>query len=151
MSNDGSFSDHISNTINEANKMCGYILRTFQSRDSQTMMTLFRSLVQTKLDYCSQIWSPSKKGDIKALEMVQKCFVRKIAGLHHMDYWTQLKHLRLYSQERRRERYRIIYTWKIIEGHVPNIDGKIQTKWHIRRGRECLVPAVRRNVSAKVR
>jgi hypothetical protein len=40
---------------------------------------------------------------------------------HRLDYWEHLKSLRMCSQERRRERYRIIYTWKILEGQVPNI------------------------------
>ena len=61
----------------------------------------------------------------------------------------------MYSQQRRRERYAIIYIWKMLEDLVPNIydtqgNQKIQCKWHPRRGRECIVPSIntssRRNV-----
>ena len=33
------------------------------------------------------------------LEMVQRTFIRKIYEMRHLDYWTQLKKLRLYSLE----------------------------------------------------
>ena len=58
-------------------------------------------------------------------------------------YWDRLKSLKLYSLERRRERYKIIYIWKILEGMVPNLDGrsKIHTKSSLRYGRMCHVPS----------
>ena len=51
----------------------------------------------------------------KAIGEVQKKFTRKIKLEGKLDYWQRLKVLRLYSQERRRERYRIIYVWKILK------------------------------------
>jgi hypothetical protein len=51
-----------------------------------------------------------------------------------MDYWQRLKHLKMLSQERRMERYRALYVWKILEGLVPNC-GLEQTHRE-RRGRE---------------
>ena len=38
-----------------------------------------------------------------------------MAGL---DYWERLKSLHLYSQKRRRERYQIIFLWKVAQGMV---------------------------------
>ena len=120
------------------------------------MLTLWKSLVQCKLDYCSQLWNPSDKGDIQALEMVQRSFLRKLPGMSQLTYWQQLKHLHMYSQERRRERYIMIYIWRILEGQVPNITradgvtGKVNSRWHIRRGRECLVPRVKRTAPFRI-
>ena len=37
-----------------------------------------------------------------------------------MTYWARLKELRLYSLQRRRERYLIIYVFKILSSTVPN-------------------------------
>ena len=37
-----------------------------------------------------------------------------------MDYWEWLKVCQMLSQERRMERYKIIYIWKILERRVPN-------------------------------
>ena len=73
-----------------------------------------------------------------------------------LSYWDQLKKLRLYSQERRRERYIIIYVWRILEGQVPNIcssrsaTGAIEATWHCRRGRICSIPAVKTNCPKSV-
>ena len=134
MSSDGSFTEHIASTVQQSKQKCGWILRSFKSRDGAVLMPLFKSLVQCKLDYCSQLWSPMKKGEIQSIEMVQRSFIRKV---QHMNYWAQLKHLGLYSQERRRERYRIIYIWRILEGHSPNVNGCIKPKWIPRRGRVC--------------
>ena len=57
--------------------------------------------------------------------------------------------------ERRRERYLIIYMWRIMEGQVPNIRepnrGGINEKWHIRRGRVCIVPTVNSQSSGSLR
>ena len=44
----------------------------------------------------------------------------------------------MYSLQRRRERYRIIYTWKILENLVPNINGCFKYKDHPRLGRMCV-------------
>ena len=61
----------------------------------------------------------------------------------------------MYSLERRRERYLIIYTWRIMEGQVPNISepnrGGINEKLHIRRGRVCIVPTVNSQTLDSVR
>ena len=64
------------------------------------------------LDYCSQLWSPSKVGNIQSLESLQKAFTTKIEGMSELSNWDQLKELKLYSLERRRERYQLIYTVK---------------------------------------
>ena len=89
--------------------------------------------------------------------MVQHSFLRKLPAIRHMTYWQKLKQLKLYSQERRRERYTIIYIWRILEGQVPcinSLDGgaKVKSIWHIRRGRECQIPSINhhtpRNIQA---
>ena len=37
-----------------------------------------------------------------------------------MDYWDRLKLYKLYSMERRRERYAIMYIWKVLHNVYPN-------------------------------
>ena len=144
MSADGTFSQHIKNTCQSAKNMCSWILRTFQSRSPEVMLTLWKSLVVPILDYCSQLWSPSKVGEIQQLEDIQKAFTRKIRSNTKADYWERLQKYHLYSLERRRERYRIIYAWKILEGLVPNLTGRSQVvgKSTFRYGRICIVPPV---------
>ena len=105
------------------------------------MLQLWKSVVIPRLDYCSQLWNPHHRYLINQLEELQKSFIRNIHGLRHMEYCTALKQLGLYSLQRRRERYQIIYIWSIAENLVPNIkstDGnliKIQSSVQSRRGR----------------
>ena len=77
------------------------------------MRTIWKSLVQPKLDYCSQFWSPGDQESINRIESVQRHFLSQVPFLHDMNYWKQLKRFQAYSQERRRERYMIIFLWKI--------------------------------------
>ena len=67
MSRDGTFKKHIQTTVTTAQNQCSWILRTFMTREVLPMLTLWKSLVQCKLDYCSQLWSPTRKGDIQAI------------------------------------------------------------------------------------
>ena len=78
-------------------------------------------MVIPHLDYCIQLSNPHLTNRIKKLEDLQKSFIRRINGFHEKSYWQSLKELGLYSLQRRRERYQIIYLWSILEGQVPNI------------------------------
>ena len=82
------------------------------------MKTLWQSLIQPKMDYCSQLWSPSDQDSITKLESVQRHFTSKVKGMEDMSYWERLHALNLYSQERRRERYLIVFLWKISQNLV---------------------------------
>ena len=106
------------------------------------MLQLWKSIVLPRLDYCSQLWNPSKSYLIQQLEELQKNFVRHINGFSNMDYWSALKELKLYSLQRRRERYQVIYLWSIIKSLVPNIANnetgdliRVQSAIQSRRGR----------------
>ena len=144
-----SFSDHIKNVVSVTKDLSAWCLRTFNSRSPELMITLWKQLIVPKLDYCSQLWSPhNSKVDTQEIEMTQRSFIRRIEGMSNYSYWDQLKRLKMYSLERRRERYIITYVWYIVEGLVPNFDGsrrKLTTKWHPRHGRKCIVPIIRRS------
>ena len=141
MSDDAKFSEHINHVSSKVRQKCGWILRTFSCRKTFLMKFLWKTLVQGHIDYCSQLYFPNQSKELEMLEDLQKNFSKKIPEIHHLDYWSRLKHLQLYSQQRRSERYRIIYTWKVLEGMVPNCG--IQHTFNDRRGRECLIPAIK--------
>jgi len=142
MSASAEFKDHIDNITETVKDLTAWILRSFKSRSKTVMLQLWKSIVIPRLDYCSQLWNPSKVYLIQQLEELQKSFVRRIHGFGTMDYPTALKELNLYSLQRRRERYQIIYLWSIIESHIPNISNnnsgdliKVQSTLQSRRGR----------------
>ena len=120
MSSNGTFRQHVSSVISTSNQLCGWVLRTFRTRQKLPMLMLWKSLIRSKLEYCCQLWCPTQTGDIQGLEQVQRSFIRKITGVQHLSYWQQLQELSMYSLERRRERYISIYIWRIMEGQVPN-------------------------------
>ena len=116
------YDKHIENQIDKVRSISSWIYRTFQTRDASVMLTLWKTLAVPHIDYCSQLWSPSKRYLIQQLETLQKSFLNGIPALRDLNYWEKLKTLKLYSLERRRERYRIIYTWNILEKNVPNFN-----------------------------
>ena len=58
VSTDLSFSMQIDMAAQSGNCMAGWALRTFRGRGRHLMLTVLRALIQPKLDYCSQLWSP---------------------------------------------------------------------------------------------
>ena len=141
LSNDATFKQHIHERCELAKDKISWVLRTFRSRDRLPMLTLWKSLILSHVEYCSQLWSPSTVGHTQSLELLQKSFISRIYGMNELSYWEQLETLKLYSLERRRERYQVLYTWKIMEGHVPNFDSTpIVVVENKRRGRSCIPP-----------
>ncbi len=137
MSSNCSFEQHIVELSKRCSSLSGWILRTFSSREPLLLMTLFKSLVLSRLDYGSQLWSPSKICQINMVERVQRAFTKHVRGLYYLPYVERLKSLKLYSLQRRRERYIIIYIWKILENIVPNMIKPITYYMSGRRGRLC--------------
>lgn len=125
MSNEGNFDKHVNNVVGQSQKIVGMILRSFKTRDPLPMLQLFKTLVLSKIDYCSILWSPSNIENVRKLEKVQSNFTRRLNGMtqennDRIDYWDRLKKLHLYSIQRRHERYQQIYMWKIKLGLVCN-------------------------------
>jgi len=154
MSDSATFAEHIYTIAASGRNQLGWILRTFQSRDKSLLLTLWKSLVVPILEYCCQVWSPWQLGEIQALEAIQRTCTAKIAEVSHLDYWERLKYLNLYSLERRRERYIIIYIWKIINKLVPNLSTDpstaITTKEHPRHGITCIIRNIPRTAPARI-
>ena len=136
----GDFSDHIKLKVSKAKQIAGYIMRTFLSRKPEIMLTLLKSLVLPIIDYSSVIWNPHTQQDIAFIESVQRNYTSKLDGMADMNYYSRLKSLNLYSSERRRDRYQILYIFKIIHGRVPNPG--ISFKWSQRRGKVITYPSV---------
>jgi len=122
ISPDGSFHKHIAYIISKVNQRVGMLLRTFNNRSIEFMKFCWMTYIQPIIDYGSQLWAPYNGSILRKLENTLKSFSSKINGLKHLDYWTRLKKLRMYSIQRRFERYRTIYCWKISQGLVPNCD-----------------------------
>ena len=148
MSDTGKFSNHVESVCSRVRQKCGWILRTFNSRNTFFMKFMWKSLVQGVIDYCSQLYYPMQSTELQSLENLMKTYTKKIPEVSHLDYWRRLKHLKMYSQQRRAERYKILYIWKILEGLVPNC-GVEESNESERRGRMCKVLICRGKESIK--
>ena len=144
ISNDLSWTKHSNEVVSKARAMSGWVLRTFSTREKDPMITMWNSQIRPILDYCSPLWSPNPNnfGTIDLLEGTQRAFTRNIKGMDGLNYAQRLKALNMYSAQRRHERYKIIYLYKIKNGLVPNISEsqKITFQPNKRLGSTCKVP-----------
>ena len=127
---------HINILTNDATSFANWILRTIKSRETDVMLTMFKTYVLSRLEYTSPLWNPWLICDITKVEAVQRSFTAKIAGLDNQDYWQRLSSLKLYSLQRRRERFIIIHLFKIYKHLAPN-DLQFEFTNHIRLGPQC--------------
>jgi len=146
------FDIHIGNIVKKANSKAAWVLSLISSRSKNDLLFLYKTYVRSNLEYCCPLWHPSgpnSMGNTKKLEGVQRSFTSKIQTIQHLNYWQRLKFLNLMSLQRRRERYIIIYMWKILNGLVPN-DMKIS---FYTSQRDCIkaklpqIPQNRKNLS----
>ena len=73
----------------------------------------------------------------------------KIYGCEDLNYRERLYKLKLYSQERRRERYQLIFLWKLSQGLVEGYSVKFVQ--NARRGRLAIVGTVNLNAPSAVK
>jgi len=136
---DLTWSGHIATIAENAKRKAAWVFSVFRTRDRGVMVTLYKSMVRSLLEYCCPLWNPTKIQDIQVLEGVQRSFTRRISECKGMDYWQRLQYLGLSSLQRRRERYSILHMWKIMHGLVSN-DLKIRFTTGGRLGVRAVVP-----------
>ena len=140
MNEKADFSDHINTVCSKVNQKSGWILRTFKTRTQTFMKFMWKTYIQGHIDYCSQLWQPLQSGLLQRVEGLQKSWTKRIPQISHLNYWERLTILKMNSQQRRLERYRIIYIWKILENKVPNCG--IKSDQNCSRGRMCILPPI---------
>ena len=150
MSADLTFSKQINKVTTSCRKLSGWVMRTFRTRSVRVMVTIWKSLLQSNLDYCSQLWSPYLASDINRIEDVQRKYTARIEGMETLNYRQRLGILKMNSQERRRDRYAIIFIWKVAMGLVEGYPLDF-TPTTTRRGRECRVQNVVQNTPSPVK
>ena len=108
--------------ILKANQKSGWVFRTFKDRNVDFLRRIWRSVIQPHQDYCCPLWAPYyTKGDLLNQEGPLRAFTKRAWGLREVMYWDRLKKFKLMSMQRRVQRYRCIYIWKIINHMIPDI------------------------------
>ena len=147
VSKDLSWSPHIKSIANKARQKASWVLSIFHTRSTDIMLTLYKSMVRSLLEYCCPLWHPIKVSDIQELESVQRTFTSKIAGMKELHYWDRLVRLSLMSLQRRRERFIILHMWKILNGKTSN-DLQVRFVSRPRLGNLAVVPPKSKSSSA---
>ena len=141
MNQKATFTDQIDHVEKKVRQKIGWICRSFYNRRIHYMKQLYKSLVIPHLDYCSQLWMPVKISEIEKIEKLQRDFFRKVSDLKELNYWKALKTMKMLLLQRRMERYRILYCWKILNGLTPNCGvEEVADSSKTRQGRRLIVP-----------
>ena len=101
-----------------ANKVLGFIFRSFEYRSKEIIIPLYKSLVRPHLEYAIQFWCPYYCKDIDILERVQRRATKLIVNMRNLPYEERLKRLGLQTLKTRRLRGELIEVFKILN----NID-----------------------------
>ena len=112
------FTSHICNVVHKASIRMNLLFKCFTSRNNSTLIRGYKVYVRPILEYSSVIWSPHRVKDIKALEAVQRKFTKRLNGLQYLPYADRLQATKLESLQERRTNSDLIFTYKILFGHV---------------------------------
>lgn len=151
-----SFSNHIEKMVSEATRMLGFILRNCKSFNNiDALKTLYFSLVRSKLEYGSLIWSPVYAKYNLMVEQVQRKFLKFLSFKEDNSYPERginnellLQRFNFDSLQKRRDMQAVILLFKIINGNtkcpslleqfnflVPRISTRSSTCFYLPAGR----------------
>ena len=145
MEDTANFSVQIEKVCKKVRQKCGWIMRTFYSRNPAFLRHMWNTYVQPHIDYCSQLWSPSEGAELQKIEKLLQSFTAQIPAVKQLNYWDRLKELRMNSEQRRLERYKIIYAWKVLECKAPNCG--LECEDSERNGRSIKVRPLKKQVT----
>ena len=120
-----SFKSHYSYIAKKALKMWGFIWRICKDLSPLSLKTLYCSLVRSKLEYCSPVWTPIYKVDLEMLEKIQKRFLRTLefkVGHRHIigDYSWVMHTFNIPPLSVRRRVYDACVLHGLINGRIDN-------------------------------
>lgn len=116
ISDDLKVSQQCAKAVKTSNRVLGMIKRTFNSRKSEVIIPLYKSLVRPHLEYCVQAWRPHLVKDIQLIEAVQHRATKCVEGMSVLSYEERLRRLKLPSLEYRRIRGDLIQVFKVYKG-----------------------------------
>ena len=129
LSNNLSWSAHISSVCNKARQVLGLLYRRFySSTNPDALKQLYLSLVRPHLEYGCQVWDPHLVKDKMDLEGVQKFALRLAAHQWDRNYQDLLELFQVPSLEERRLKLKLGLLFKIVHNlchfsTVPELQG----------------------------
>ena len=88
------FHVHTDIVVKRAYRVLGLIYKSFECKDSDVMIKLYKTLVRPIVEYNNIIWGPSHILDNQKVERIQRRATRIIPSLNHLSYHDRLTHCR---------------------------------------------------------
>ena len=86
VSSNCTFDFHVANVYKRCSNLTGWILRTFNIRETISTMTLFKSVVLSRLDYALRLWYPDLLKSFYLIYNVQRSFTKHITCIKNKPY-----------------------------------------------------------------
>ena len=118
------FVEHINKILSKCYKNLGFIIRNTQDFSKTAIITLFNSLIRSRLEYCSLIWDPSAKIHISVIDRIQNKFLKYLYfreyGIYpkYLSYKDMLLHYNSKSLYLRRQCQILIILYKLLHSGI---------------------------------
>ena len=117
LTNNLSWSNHISELCSKARKILGLLYRQFYNNANPAILKqLYISLVRPHLEYAAQVWDPYLQGDIDKLEAVQRFALKLISRRWDLGYEEMLSIANVPRLDDRRLHLKLAQVFKIVHG-----------------------------------
>ena len=116
------FKKHIEFITQKANRTLGVIKRHFKYLPEKYFVTLYKTMVRSKLEYGNVIWSPIFEADRDKIERIQRRATRCLKRIKHLNYAERLRKLKLPTLDFRRKRGDLIQAHKILHNRDKVVD-----------------------------
>lgn len=124
------FNEHITSVVSAAMKSMGFIIRnTKEFTSPESLLSLFNSLVRSRLEYASVVWSPCYAVHVQELETVLRKFLKflsfRMDGVYPVVGHPQellLQRFGLVSLERRRQHASLLFLFKLVNSMIDCAD-----------------------------
>jgi hypothetical protein len=113
VSNDLKWKKQTQYASNKANQVLGILNKTFKNKDSILFRQLYLVFVRPLLEFAAPVWNPHLKGDIAAIEKVQKRASKIPFELKNRTYDQRRASWHIQSLEERRKRGDLIQFFKM--------------------------------------
>lgn len=130
---------HIDKICRRANSILGLIVRSSRGFSMQSLRALYIALVRPILEYASSVWAPYQIGHCRALDSVQKRFIRLVgvrSGIPYLEVniSEMERTLDVSSLSSRRDAQDLILLFKIVNSHIDCAELLEGIDFHIPRG-----------------
>ena len=91
-----SFTENSATVCNKANRQSNCMRTSFHTRDTNFRLQMFKTFSLPIIDFCSSVSYPSKWGDRKAIESVQRRFTKYLPNMYNRTYRDRCKLLNIH-------------------------------------------------------